>query len=84
MCLTNGLPKWSPNTVEDYCAILRYADDCMAVFEFEDDAQRFMRVLPKRVEKFGLRLNQTKTQLLAFGKRQAWQSFKDGKKAFCL
>ena len=39
-----------------------------------------MQVLPKRLEKFGLRLNQTKTQLLAFGKRQAWQAFKDGKR----
>jgi hypothetical protein len=52
----------------------------MAVFEFEDDAQRFMQVLPKRLEKFGLRLNQSKTQLLAFGKRQAWQGFKHGER----
>jgi len=63
-----------------YCAILSYADDCMAVFEFEDDAQRFMQVLPKRLAKFGLRLNQSKTQLLAFGKRQAWQAFKHGER----
>lgn len=61
-----------------YCALLRYADDSIAVFEFEDDAQRFMRVLPKRLAKFGLRLNQQKTQLLAFGKRRAWQAFKEG------
>jgi len=58
-----------------YCALIRYADDSIAVFEFEDDARRFMRVLPKRLEKFGLRLN-AKTQLLPFGKRQAWQAFK--------
>ena len=82
--LDHVLDQWFTQVVTQYCrgycAILRYADDCMAVFEFEDDAQRFMRVLPKRLEKFGLRLNQTKTQLLAFGKRQAWQSFKDGKR----
>jgi len=54
-----------------YCALIRYADDSIAVFEFEDDARRFMRVLPKRLEKFGLRLNEAKTQLLPFGKRQA-------------
>jgi len=52
-----------------YCALIRYADDSIAVFEFEDDARRFMRVLPKRLEKFGLRLNEAKTQLLPFGKR---------------
>jgi len=38
--------------------LIRYADDSIAVFEFEDDARRFMRVLPKRLEKFGLRLNE--------------------------
>jgi hypothetical protein len=37
-----------------------------------------MRVLPKRLAKFGLRLNQQKTQLLGFGKRRAWQAFKEG------
>ncbi len=78
--LDHVLDQWFSQVVTQhcrgYCAILRYADDSIAVFEFESDAQRFMRVLPKRLEKFGLRLNQAKTQLLPFGKRQAWQSFK--------
>jgi RNA-directed DNA polymerase len=59
-----------------YCELLRYADDSLAVFELEEDAQRFMRVLPLRLGRFGLRLNQTKTQLLPFGKRQAWRALK--------
>jgi group II intron reverse transcriptase/maturase len=82
--LDHVLDQWFIHVVTQhcrgYCAILRYADDCMAVFEFEDDAHRFMRVLPKRLEKFGLSLNQSKTQLLAFGKRRAWQSLKDGER----
>jgi group II intron reverse transcriptase/maturase len=82
--LDHVLDQWFTQVVvqhcRGYCAILRYADDCIAIFEFEDDAQRFMRVLPKRLEKFGLRLNQDKTQLLGFGKRQAWQAFKDGER----
>jgi len=46
-------------------ALLRAADpDDIAVFEFED-ARRFMRVPPKRLEKFGLRLNEAKTQTAA-------------------
>ena len=52
-----------------YCALIRYADDALAVFEREDDARRFWRVLPFRLGKFGLRLNIDKTHLLAFGKR---------------
>jgi len=82
--LDHVLDQWFIHVVTQhcrgYCAILRYADDCMAVFEFEDDAHRFMRVLPKRLEKFGLSLNQSKTQLLACGKRRAWQSLKDGER----
>lgn len=82
--LDHVLDQWFTQVVtrhcRGYCAILRYADDSIAVFEFEDDAQRFMRVLPKRLEKYGLRLNREKTQLLGFGKRQAWQSFKQGKR----
>jgi len=54
--------------------LIRYADDSIAVFEFEDDARRFMRVLPKRLEKFGLRLNEAKTQLLLLA--SAKQAFK--------
>jgi hypothetical protein len=50
--------------------------DPLAVFEREDDARRFMRVLPKRLGKFGVRLNGAKTHLLAFGKWQAWRMVK--------
>ncbi len=76
------LDQWFATVVTQhcrgYCALLRYADDSIAVFEFESDAQRFMRVLPKRLAKHGLRLNREKTQLLEFGKRRAWQVFKQG------
>jgi group II intron reverse transcriptase/maturase len=61
-----------------YCAILRYADDTMALFEREDDAHRFLHVLPWRLGKFGLRLNTHKTHLLAFGKQGAWQGLQTG------
>lgn len=46
------LDQWFATVVTQhcrgYCALLRYADDIIAVFEFESDAQRFMQVLPKR------------------------------------
>lgn len=82
--LDHVLDQWFTQVVTQhcrgYCAILRYTDDSTSVFEFEDDAQRFMQVLPKRLEKYGLRLNLEKTHLLGFGKRQAWQSFQGGKR----
>lgn len=62
-----------------YCEIIRYADDVVAVFEGEDDARKFMKVLPLRLAKFGLKLNETKTRMVPFGKRLAHQSHKQGK-----
>ena len=43
------LDQWFATTVTQhcrgYCVILRYADDALALFEREDDAHRFLRVL---------------------------------------
>lgn len=50
------------------------------MFEREDDAHRFMRVLPRRLEKYGLRLNANKTRLLPCGKRYARYCFKTGQR----
>jgi RNA-directed DNA polymerase len=78
--LDTVLDQWFATTVTQhwrgYCVILRYADDALALFEREDDAHRFMRVLPRRLTKFGLRLNPQKTQLMAGGKRPAWHASK--------
>jgi RNA-directed DNA polymerase len=48
-------------------ALIRYADDLVICFSREDDARRVMAVLPKRFEKFGLRLHPEKTRLVPFG-----------------
>jgi group II intron reverse transcriptase/maturase len=46
--------------------LVRYADDAVAVFETEEDARRVLAVLPKRFEKYGLRLHPEKTRLVQF------------------
>ncbi len=46
--------------------LVRYADDVVIVFAREDDAQRVMAVLPKRLAKYGLRLHPEKTRLVDF------------------
>ena len=46
--------------------LVRYADDAVLCFENEDDARRVMEVLPRRLERYGLELNEQKTQLVAF------------------
>ena len=47
---------------------VRYADDAVLVFEHEDDAQRVLEVLAKRLGKYGLRLHPEKTRLVEFGR----------------
>ncbi|EKU96910.1 Retron-type reverse transcriptase [Leptolyngbya sp. PCC 7375] len=82
--LDHVLDKWFTEVVSDhcrgYCAIIRYADDAIMLFECEDDAHRFMRVLPRRLEKYGLRLNVNKTHLLACGKCYARICFQTGQR----
>lgn len=46
--------------------LVRYADDGVLGFERQDDAQRVMAVLGRRLERFGLTLHPEKTRLLDF------------------
>jgi|SRR5579883_136565 len=46
--------------------LVRYADDGCFGFERQDDAQRVLAVLGKRLERFGLTLHPEKTRLLDF------------------
>ena len=46
----------------------RFADDCLAWFQYQDDAQRFRLELGLRLEAFGLRLAEDKTHCIEFGR----------------
>jgi len=46
--------------------VVRYADDAVLVFTVEEDARRVFEVLPKRFEKFGLKLHPEKTRIVEF------------------
>lgn len=48
--------------------MIRYCDDFVVAFQYRDDAERFYRVLPKRLNKFGLSVAPEKTQLLRFSR----------------
>jgi len=50
--------------------IVRFADDFLLGFTSKEDAERVMEVLPKRLKKFGLSLNQDKTKLIELGKKE--------------
>jgi group II intron reverse transcriptase/maturase len=46
--------------------MIRFADDAVLCFELEEDAHRVMAVLPKRLERFGLKQHPDKTRLVRF------------------
>jgi group II intron reverse transcriptase/maturase len=48
--------------------VVRFADDVIAGFEFEDDARRFLADLRDRFARFGLELHPDKTRLIEFGR----------------
>lgn len=48
--------------------ICRYADDFVCAFQLRDDAERFYRVLPKRLEKFNLEVAPEKTRIIRFSR----------------
>jgi group II intron reverse transcriptase/maturase len=50
--------------------IIRYADDFLLGFTNEEDAKRVMAVLPKRLDKYGLRLHPEKTKLIRLEEQQ--------------
>ena len=60
--------------------LIRYADDMVFTFERQEEAQRFYRVLPKRLAKFGLELHASKSQVLPAGLSCAQQAKKQGRR----
>jgi group II intron reverse transcriptase/maturase len=48
--------------------MLRFADDVVMGFEAQEDAEKVLRVLPKRFGKYGLTIHPDKTRLVAFGR----------------
>ncbi len=47
---------------------VRYADDFLIMFQYENDAEAVMRVLPKRLGRFSLEVAVDKTRILPFGR----------------
>ena len=70
--LHHVLDTWFEQVVKSHCRgevwLCRYADDWVCAFRFQDDAKRFYRVLPKRLERFGLQVAPEKTRLLRFSR----------------
>lgn len=48
--------------------MVRYADDFVCCFRYEDEANKFYKMLEERLRKFGLELSKDKTKIVHFGR----------------
>jgi RNA-directed DNA polymerase len=62
--------------------LIRYADDFLIGFEYQEDAVRVKEVLAKRMQRFGLTLHPDKTRLLDFRRPPAEQQRGKGPATF--
>jgi group II intron reverse transcriptase/maturase len=70
------LDEWFQNEVKPRmkgnCFLVRFADDFVAGFTLRSDAERGFRVLPKRFERYGLRIHPEKSRMVQFS-RPYWR-----------
>ena len=62
---------WRKHHARGDMIIVRFADDFVAGFQYQDDAERFQEALRERFAKFSLELHPDKTRLIEFGRYAA-------------
>lgn len=66
------LDLWFERVVKRKCegqlGVIRYADDFVCLFQYKHEADRFFRVLPNRLAKFGLKPAPEKTKIIRFNR----------------
>jgi group II intron reverse transcriptase/maturase len=70
--LHDVLDLWFEKVVKKQCRgeayIVRYADDFVCLFQYENEARGFLQSLKERLKKFGLEVAEEKTRCLEFGR----------------
>jgi RNA-directed DNA polymerase len=78
--IDNWFAEISKSHIKGRADMVRFADDMVFVFERKEDADRFYQVLPKRLEKFGLKLHEDKSSMLRSGSEAAIEADKRGER----
>ena len=58
--------------LKGYAQLTRFCDDFVVVFEREEEAKAFGEALPGRLAKFGLKIKESKSRIVEFG-RSVWR-----------
>jgi group II intron reverse transcriptase/maturase len=74
--------QWRQRHARGDVIIVRWADDFVVGFQYEDEASRFKEALRDRLRKFSLELHPEKTRLIRFGRfaRRDCERFEDKSK----
>jgi group II intron reverse transcriptase/maturase len=59
---------WRSHRANGEVIVVRFADDWVAGFQYQSEAQKFLRELKERFARFGLELHSEKTRLIEFGR----------------
>lgn len=80
--LHHVIDKWfdeiNRSSLRGRAEMVRYADDMIFIFQYQKEAERFYKVLPKRLNKYGLALHDDKSQLLPAGHIAALKACQSG------
>lgn len=60
--------KYIKSKLKGEAYLVRYADDFIIMFQYENEAKQVYQLLIKRLAKFGLEMEQEKTRILPFGR----------------
>jgi len=70
-----ALDLWFHKVVRRCCrgeaCLIRYADDFVCAFQYQEEAERFYQELEQRLTKFGLELSEEKTRVVPFSQHYA-------------
>jgi group II intron reverse transcriptase/maturase len=72
--------KWRRTQAYGQVCYVRYADDLVMTFEYEQDARVMRKALAERLAQFSLELHPEKTRVLRFGRFAKKDSVHDGRK----
>ena len=61
--------RWRQEKASGDVLMIRYADDLVLGFEYEDEARAFLAEMRERLQRFGLNLHPDKTRLIQFGRQ---------------
>lgn len=71
--------QWRKRHARGDVSIVRYADDVVLGFQYEQDARAMSSAMAERLAKFGLELHPEKTRVLRFGRYARKECKRDGR-----